>query len=170
MEWNRLINTHIHRYIHTHEHTPQYVATSFFKSPGADIANIIFSKPIKRKSQTTLGLEFILLSLESELSHVTWFDQGNTSKHDASKAWKVLAHWNYPLGAFGNQSWKEEARDTLADVRNKQSSCPFYPSQTPEMWVRPSGTNMLTTTSSLTDQDHISEPRNCRRTTRLSPD
>ena len=58
-------------YIHTHKHTLQYVVTPFFKSPGAETANIIFSKPIKRKSQTTLGLESILLSLESELSHVT---------------------------------------------------------------------------------------------------
>lgn len=114
MGQDRLINTHIHRYIHTHEHTPQYVATPYFKSPGAEIANIIFSKPIKRKSQTTLGLESILLTLESELSHVTWFDQGNTSKHDASKAWKVLAHWNLPSWCFWKPVMKGRSQGYLS--------------------------------------------------------
>ena len=103
-------------------------------------------------------------------SSAMWLDLTNGILANMIKLEKSLHIEIYLLGAFGNQSRNEEARATLADVRNEQSSCPFYPSQTPEMWVRPSGTNTLTTTSSLTDHDHINEPRNCRRTTQLSPD
>lgn len=35
----------------------------------------------------------------------------------------------YLLGSFGNQSRNEEARATLADIRNEQSSSPFTPAK-----------------------------------------
>lgn len=73
----------------------------------------------------------------------------------------------YPLGAFGNKSRKEEARANLSRCWKQAVQSPKPNSRNVS---KPSGTNTLTTASSLTDHDHVSEPRNYRRTTQLSPD
>lgn len=78
----------------THTDDDKCFAFPFFKSLGVKISNVIFRKHVKRKGQTTSGLESICPHLESILGHVTCFGQWTSA--NMMKAKFESAHWILP--------------------------------------------------------------------------
>lgn len=133
------------------------------------VANIIFSKPIKREGKVKLhwGWSLFCYPLNLNLDMWLYLTNGTLASTVQAKLEKSLHTEIYPLaGLLETSQERKKPGLTLADVGNKNW---LFPKPNSEMWVSHLGPTHWPQPA-LTDHDHVSEPRNHRRTTQLSPD